>query len=298
MVTASDGILEPFQHALPFRQVGLGHVQPELLDHQCIELLRVQQHRDAIDVVGVHGRDDRVLRHVGEQGDLAPFVTRQVVLGPAQQDVRLDTDGTQLLDRVLGGLGLDLPGGADVGHQRQVHEQRILEADFHPHLPDRLQKRQRLDVADGAADLDHGDVRIRRPQADAVLDLIGDVRDHLHRAPQIFTTALLADHAFVDLAGGEVVVAPHAGAQKALVVTQIQVGLGTVVGDVDLPVLERAHGAWVDVDVGVELDHRDAEATGLEQRPERRGSNAFTQRRDDAAGDKNKLGHRIGGGRA
>ena len=46
--------------------------------------------------------------HVGEQRDLAPLVLGQRTVGAAQQDVGLDTDFAQLLDRVLRRLGLDL----------------------------------------------------------------------------------------------------------------------------------------------------------------------------------------------
>ena len=65
-------------------------------------------------------------------------------------------------------------------------------------------------------------------ELDAALDLIGDVRDHLHGRAQIVAAALLGDHALVDAAGGEVAVAPGGGAHEALVVPQIQVGLGAV----------------------------------------------------------------------
>jgi len=80
---------------------------------------------------------------------------------------------------------------------------------FHAHLPDRLEKRQRLDIAHGAADLHHGHVEIVGPQADLALDLVGDVGNDLHRATEIVAAPLLADHALVDLATGEVVVLPH-----------------------------------------------------------------------------------------
>ena len=43
---------------------------------------------------------------------------------------------------------------------------------------------------------------------------------------------------------------------EALVVAEIEVGLGAVLGDEDLAVLERAHGARIHVDVGIELEHR------------------------------------------
>ena len=74
-------------------------------------------------------------------------------------------------------------------------------------------------------------------------DLVGDVRDHLHRAAQVVAAALLADDRVVDLAGGEVVLLAHPRRQEALVVAEVEVGLGAVVGDEHLAVLERAHRA-------------------------------------------------------
>jgi hypothetical protein len=48
--------------------------------------------------------------------------------------------------------------------------------------------------------------------------------------------------------------------EEALVVPDVQVGLRAVVGDVDLAVLERVHRPGIDVEVGVELLHGDAQA--------------------------------------
>jgi hypothetical protein len=92
---------------------------------------------------------------------------------------------------------------------------------------------------------------------DAALDLVGDVRDHLHGAAEVVAAALLADHFLVDATGGDGVLAGQAGADEALVVAEVEVGFGAVVGDVHLAVLERTHGARIDVDVRIELHHRD-----------------------------------------
>ena len=59
---------------------------------------------------------------------------------------------------MLGRLGLQLAGGGDVRHQRQVDEDRVLAPELVAELADGLEERQRLDVADGAADLDDDDV--------------------------------------------------------------------------------------------------------------------------------------------
>ncbi len=103
--------------------------------------------------------------------------------------------------------------------------------------------------------------------------------------------ALLADHAFVDLAGSEVVVVPHAGTQVPLVMPEVQVGLRTVVGHIDLPVLKWAHGARIHVDVGIQLDHGHQQPARLQQGGQGRGRDALTQRRDDPARNENVFGH-------
>ena len=75
----------------------------------------------------------------------------------------------QLLDRVLGRLGLQLLRRGDVGHQGEVDEHAVLAADLLGELPDGLEKRQALDVADGAADLHDNDVGVALSVGDASL---------------------------------------------------------------------------------------------------------------------------------
>ncbi len=48
--------------------------------------------------------------------------------------------------------------------------------------------------------------------------------------------------------------------------TEIKIGLGPVLEHVDLPVLERAHGPGIDVQVRVELLDPDGEAPELKKR--------------------------------
>ena len=64
---------------------------------------------------------------------------------------------------------------------------------------------------------------------------------------------------------------------EPLVMPEVEVGLGAVVGDVDLAVLGRAHRARIDVEIGVELAQPDLEAARLEQRSQRRRRDAFTE---------------------
>ena len=118
----------------------------------------------------------------------------------ADDDVRVDTDAAQLVDRVLRRLRLQLAGRLDERHERHVQVEDVLLADLAPELADRLEERQRLDVADGAADLGDDDVGGLGggAAADARLDLVRDVRDHLHGGAEEVALALLAQHRLPD----------------------------------------------------------------------------------------------------
>jgi hypothetical protein len=129
--------------------------------------------------------------HSCEIFSLRPRGDRAV--GAAHDGVGLDAAAAQLGDGVLGGLGLLLARRADERHERDVHVEDVLAADVLAELPDRLEERQDLDVADGAADLGDHDVDVVVGEAeDALLDLVGDVRDHLHGLAEVAPRRSLA----------------------------------------------------------------------------------------------------------
>ena len=146
-------------------------------------------------------------------------------------------------------------------------------------LADRLEERQALDVADRAADLDQHEVEAVVAVADERLDGVGDVRDDLHGGAEIVAAPLLGDDVLIDAAGGDVVHAVRRPPGEALVVAEVEVGLGAVVGDEHLAVLIGAHRPRIDVEVGVELAQPHLVAARLQQRAERRGSDAFAEGR-------------------
>ena len=171
-----------------------------------------------------------------------------------------------------------------------MDEHAPLRAELGVELADRLQERQRLDVADGAADLgDHEVDRLRLgDDQDPLLDLVGDVRDHLHGRAEVVAAALAPDDRVVDRAGGHVGGPRGVLVGEPLVVAEVEVGLGAVLGDEHLAVLERAHRPRVDVDVGIELLQLDPEAAADQQTADRGGGDPLAERGDDAAGDEDE----------
>ena len=95
-------------------------------------------------------------------------------------------------------------------------------------------------VAGRAANFGDDDVgfAVLGKHADAILNFVRNVRNHLHGLAEIVASALLLDHQLVDPPGGPVVLPRSSHRGKALVVTEVEIGLGAVVGDEDFAVLE------------------------------------------------------------
>ena len=194
---------------------------------------------------------------------------------------------------MLGGLGLHLVGRGDIRHERHVDEQHVARAGLLLELACRLDERQSLDVADGAPDLRDDDVGtgLLGRAADPLLDGLGHVRDDLHGAAEEIAAPLAGDERLVDGALGEVALAGEVLVDEALVVAEIQIALVAVFGDEHLAVLEGAHGARVNVQVRIHLLHGHFVAARLQKLAQRSGGDALAQRRDDASGNEDVLGH-------
>ena len=276
----------------PFREVGLVLVEVQHPAEVGVEAFVVQHERDLVEDLRVDRGDDALGRDVAELRDLLLEPRRDRPVAAAHDRVGLDAPAAQLGDGVLGRLGLLLARRTDVRHERDVHVEDVLAPDLVAELPDRFEERQDLDVADRAADLGDHDVDVvGGERVDPRLDLVGDVRDDLHRLAEVLAAAFLGEHRLVDRAGGRVRLARERDVDEALVVAEVEVGLALVVGDEHLAVLERVHRARVDVDVRVELLHRDPQPATLEQSPERRGREALAETGCNTTGHEDVLGH-------
>src|SRR5215210_3040071 len=106
-------------------------------------------------------------------------------------------------------------------------------------LPDRLEKRQALDIAHRAADLAEHEVEAVIARADEILDRVRHVRNDLDGGAEIVAAALLAQNILVDTAGRNIVMARGRAPGEALVMAEIEVGFGAIVGHENFAVLIR-----------------------------------------------------------
>ena len=132
-----------------------------------------------------------------------------------------------------------------------MHQQCVRRPQLQLQLAQSFQERLAFDISSGTAHFDHGHLGIARPLNDSPLNLVGNVRDDLNGPSQIVTASLLAQHGIVYPARRKIIRAAHHRSGKALVMPQIQVRFGAVIGDKNLTVLERTHRARVNVNIGI-----------------------------------------------
>jgi hypothetical protein len=108
--------------------------------------------------------------------------------------------------------------------------------------------------------------------------------------PEVLAAALLIDDGLIYPAGRDVVLAGKRPVDEPFVVPEIEISLGAVIGYEHFAVLKGRHRTGIDVDVGIELLHRHAEATLDEQPAKRRGGDALSERGHYTAGYEDVLG--------
>jgi hypothetical protein len=123
-------------------------------------------------------------------------------------------------------LGLVLSRGGS-WNQRHVHKHHVLLPDNELELAESLCERHAFDVADSTAKLNHANIwglsaalgrflgNLRYPS----LNLVGDVRHHLHRLPEVVSLPLPNDDVLVHFPGGDVVLTVERAVDEPFVVS-------------------------------------------------------------------------------
>ena len=273
------------EHLLPFREVDLARFEVQDAADDGGKIALFQHHGRFIQ----HGEgevfDAALGLDVAEHGDFFADVLRHRLVDARDDDVGRDAHALQFLDGVLRGFALEFARARNVGHERDVDEAAVVAPHLAGDLADGFDEGLALDVARRAADLGDDDVGVRRlaDLIDEGLDLVGDVRDDLHRLTEIFARTLLVEHVPIDFARREVGELVEVLVDETLVVAEIEVGLCAVLRHEHFAVLIRAHGAGVDVDIGIELLRSDFIAAHLQETPQGCRRDALAEPRDDAA---------------
>ena len=257
------GVPNDVANALPSLHIGLFRPNIQKLANPPVQILPAEIRRHHVNALDVARPKYARFRHIAKERQLAPNVVGHVDFASANQDIGLNPDLSQRRHAMLRRLRLELIGRANIRHQRHVNVDHIAALLLAPELPNRLQKRQRLDIAHRPADLDYRHIAMLRPVDKRQLNLIGYVRNDLHRPPQIVATTLFRYHAMVNPTRRAVVRLPRMRMRKPLVMPQIHIRFGAVLRHIHFAMLQRIHRARVDVDIRVELQKVDPKPATL-----------------------------------
>ena len=179
------------------------------------------------------------------------------MLGPADQDIRLQANGPQLFHAVLGWFGFQFARRRQIRQQGQVHQDALAARAFRLKLANGFEEWQAFDVTNGAADLTQHEIDVFIVNRQPVFDFIRHMGNHLDRLTEVIAIAFLIQNVGVDPARRHTVglAAGHAG--KSLVVPKVQIRLSPVIGDEHLAMLKRAHRAGIDIQIRVKFAKAD-----------------------------------------
>ncbi len=279
------GAVEVIHHGPPPVQVGLRTGNAQTFTHSLGEMFLLHHKWHFIEGSRIQILEHMLLLHITEHGDFLPHLVIHRIVGAAHQDIRPQPHILQLLHTHLGRFRLHLPGSLQVRNQGYMNQYGILPANLELELPDGLQEGLALNIPHRSPDLNDGDglLLFRYCLVDPVLDLIGDVGNHLDSAPAVIPMAFLVQHGPVDLSRGHIGIGIQALIDKPLVMSQIQVCLRAIICNEHLPMLNRIHGTGIHIDIGIELLHGNVVSPGFQQPPQGCRRDSFSQPRYHAS---------------
>ena len=109
---------------------------------------------------------------------------------------------------------------------------------------------------------------------------------------EVFTSPLSGNDVRIHLTGGHVGIFTEVDVEEALVVANVEVCFGAIVGDKHFTVLEGIHCSRVNIQIRVKLLHDHAQAPTGEKVSERCCGQTLAERGDNTTGHKDVFGYR------
>ena len=166
--------------------------QTQFFGHNMIQTLLVQSQRQLVNIIRKNLLQNRPPLNITKQRNFAHRGFVQFHLSAADDYIRLNTQTAQGFHAVLHRLGFGLAGHPQIRHQSHMHKQGLLLAQIVTQLANGFHKSQRFNIAHHAANLHNNHIISLFCQAasDSALNLIGHVRNNLHRAAAKITHSL------------------------------------------------------------------------------------------------------------
>ena len=278
-------ILDTIDHFSPVIQIRFTGLDSEFPAYDLREARIFKHKRCFIQIRKSDVLYDTVFLDVTEVRDFFEYVIFKRLIAAKYKNVRGHSHSLKFLDGMLCGLGLMLIRSVEERHQCHMYEERIVFSDFKGYLSHRLYKGLGFDITHRSAYLrnDHIGICLPADTVDEVLDLIGYMRDYLHRGSQVLAPSLAVQNVPVYSSGCQVRELVKVLIDESLVMSQVQIGLSAVIRNIDLTVLIGTHGSGINVDIGIKFLRCDLQPSRLEKSSKGCCRYSFTEAGDHSA---------------
>ena len=180
-------IFQLFEHLIPVFKLRLPVFDIKRPADLFRKILFLKDYRHFIEIFLVEVIEDTFPRHIAEKSYLIPCIIVQRIFRAAYYHIRMKPQSLKLPHGGLGRLGLHLLGSLEIGDKGHMDQYGITRPDLILKLPYGLQEGLAFYITHGTSDLDYCymDLIIRGIAVESALDLIGDMRYHLHSASAI-----------------------------------------------------------------------------------------------------------------
>jgi hypothetical protein len=199
---AALGVADGIAPLRPTLEIGFWSLELEVIKNVIIEALLMKLEGQFVNDRKIIGFENAFGRDVAEKRDFLFGPFHEGNFAPKDDRIRLDAKAQKLVNRVLSRLGFAFFGAPKIRNQGVMDEHRVFVAEFKPGLPNRFKERQRLNIADGAADFanDHIGPRDLGGLKELIFDFVGDVRDDLNAGAEVIAPPLFLDDRGINLA--------------------------------------------------------------------------------------------------
>ena len=170
---------------------------------------------------------------------------------------------------MLGRLGFYFLCASDIWHQCQMNVQTVFSPDVKRKLPYRFKEREPFYISYGSAEFYNNNIQIF-PSGNSFyksLNLVSNMGHHLNRLAQIITSALFANYRVINPSRSEIIFFPYSQRCETFIMSKVQIRLSSIIGNIDLTVLEWAHCARIDIEVGIYFLNGDFQAPTFQETP-------------------------------
>ena len=212
---------------MPLFHIGFGVVADEIVKNR--EDAGFEDVKgDVIDGFDIGEVNDARGVNAGESGDFFLDFFRGGFFGSSTDDVRDNSETTEVFESVLSGFSFKLFRGIDPGDIDNGDIETIFSPDAVGEETNSFDKREAFVVADGAADFDDMNIGINRGFFDFFLDEVGKVGDELDGFSTEAAGAFFINQFFKNRARESNRVFISLEIEKAFVMTEVEVGFDAV----------------------------------------------------------------------